>query len=88
MVEGTRAVNMSLVSRLHAVLRPFILRRLKKEVEKQLPKKHEHIVMCRLSQRQAQLYEEFMSRSSTRMALESVGNFLGMMNVLMQLRKV
>lgn len=35
-----------------------------------------------------QLYEEFLSRSSTRQALKSGGNFMGMMNVLMQLRKV
>ena len=34
------------------------------------------------------LYEEFMARSSTRMALKKGGNFMGMMNVLMQLRKV
>jgi hypothetical protein len=34
------------------------------------------------------LYEEFMGRSSTRMAVRKGGNFLGMMNVLMQLRKV
>lgn len=34
------------------------------------------------------LYEEFMGRSSTRMAVRKKGNFLGMMNVLMQLRKV
>jgi hypothetical protein len=33
------------------------------------------------------LYEEFMSRSSTRASLAS-GNFMSMMNVLMQLRKV
>jgi hypothetical protein len=33
------------------------------------------------------LYEEFMSRSSTRMSLAS-GNYMSMMNVLMQLRKV
>jgi superfamily II DNA/RNA helicase len=33
------------------------------------------------------LYEEFMARSSTRKAV-SGGNFMGMMNVLMQLRKV
>lgn len=35
-----------------------------------------------------QLYEEFLSRSSTRNALKKGGNFMGMMNVLMQLRKV
>jgi Superfamily II DNA/RNA helicases, SNF2 family len=34
------------------------------------------------------LYEEFMARSSTRLALQKGGNYMGMMNVLMQLRKV
>lgn len=34
------------------------------------------------------LYEEFMARSSTRMALQKGSNYMGMMNVLMQLRKV
>jgi SNF2 family DNA or RNA helicase len=41
MVEGEAAVQMRLVSRLHGVIRPFILRRLKKDVAKQLPKKFE-----------------------------------------------
>ncbi len=39
MIEGSEAYNEELVQRLHAVLRPFILRRLKKDVEKQLPGK-------------------------------------------------
>jgi len=58
-----------------------------------MPGKYEHIVRCPLSRRQQYLYEEYMGRSSTRSALglggggES-GNFMGMMNVLMQLRKV
>ena len=47
MVEGNAEVSADVVGRLHAVLRPFILRRLKSEVEKQLPKKHEHVLMCR-----------------------------------------
>jgi helicase SRCAP len=37
------------VQRLHKVLRPFILRRLKNDVEKQMPKKIEHILPCHLS---------------------------------------
>lgn len=45
------------------VLRPFLLRRLKIEVEKQLPSKYEHIIMCRLSNRQRYLYDDFMSRA-------------------------
>ena len=36
MVEGEAAVNVKLVRRLHEVLRPFILRRLKSEVEKEV----------------------------------------------------
>ena len=60
------------------------------DVEKQLPGKYEHIVKCQLSRRHMFLYEEFMarSRSSTQKTLQSGGNFMGMMSVLMQLRKV
>ncbi|RHY65351.1 hypothetical protein DYB30_007000 [Aphanomyces astaci] len=87
MVEGEAAVNDQLVSRLHNIIRPFVLRRLKKDVAKQMPGKFEHVVVCSLSKRQRFLYEDFMARSSTRKAL-SGGNFMGMMNVLMQLRKV
>lgn len=75
------------VSKLHTLLRPFILRRLKADVEKQLPGKFEHVVYCRLSKRQRFLYDEFMSRASTREALTS-GGYLGVVNTLMQLRKV
>ena len=87
MVEGSRNLNNDLISRLHGIMRPFLLRRLKKDVAKQLPPKFEHILMCRLSKRQMYLYEEYMSRSSTRSSLTD-GNYLGMMNILMQLRKV
>lgn len=33
-----------IVERLHSVLRPFLLRRLKCDVEKQLPQKKEHVI--------------------------------------------
>ena len=75
------------MDRLHGVLRPFLLRRLKSEVEKQMPHKHEHVVKCRLSKRQRTLYEDYMASSDTRATLGS-SNFLGIINVLMQLRKV
>lgn len=75
------------VARLHQVLRPYLLRRLKKDVEKQMPGKYEHIVYCRLSKRQRYLYDDFMSRAKTRETLSS-GNFLSIINCLMQLRKV
>lgn len=87
MIEGNDSYNPDLVQRLHKVLRPFLLRRLKKDVDKQLPQKVEHVILCKLSKRQRYLYEEFMSRSKTKDTLAS-GNFLSVINVLMQLRKV
>jgi SNF2 family DNA or RNA helicase len=86
MVEGDN-VNRAIVARLHGVIRPFILRRLKKDVAKQLPSKIEHVVKTHLSRRQRYLYEDFMSRSTTRHKL-SKGGYMGQMSVLMSLRKV
>lgn len=63
MIEGNSEYNENIIKRLHKVLRPFLLRRLKSEVEKQMPKKYEHIIMCRLSKRQRFLYDDFMSRA-------------------------
>ncbi|KAF5308527.1 hypothetical protein FQR65_LT06192 [Abscondita terminalis] len=87
MIEGNSEYNESIIKRLHKVLRPFLLRRLKSEVEKQMPKKYEHVVMCRLSKRQRYLYDDYMSRAKTRETL-ATGNLLSVINVLMQLRKV
>lgn len=87
MVEGNNEKNDELIRRLHKVLRPFLLRRLKCDVEKQLPKKYEHIVPCSLSKRQRLLYDEFMSLGKTKETL-ATGNFLSVINILMQLRKV
>ncbi|EEP77243.1 helicase SWR1 [Uncinocarpus reesii 1704] len=75
------------VTKLHTVLRPYILRRLKIDVEKQMPAKYEHVVTCRLSKRQRYLYDGFMSRAQTKETLAS-GNYLSIINCLMQLRKV
>lgn len=64
MIEGSQEYNEGLVKRLHKVLRPFLLRRIKVDVEKQMPKKYEHVVRCRLSKRQRFLYDDFMAQAS------------------------
>lgn len=46
-----------IIRRLHKVLRPFLLRRLKKEVESQLPDKVEYIIKCDMSGLQKVLYK-------------------------------
>ncbi|CRG91522.1 hypothetical protein PISL3812_08571 [Talaromyces islandicus] len=76
-----------IVTKLHTVLRPYLLRRLKADVEKQMPAKYEHVIYCRLSKRQRYLYDGFMSRAQTKETLAS-GNYLSIINCLMQLRKV
>ncbi|KAI3626498.1 hypothetical protein CBS9595_001859 [Malassezia furfur] len=83
MDEETRAT----VAKLHTVLRPYVLRRLKSDVEREMPKKFEHVLPCRLSKRQRFLYNDFMSRAKTRESLAS-GNYMSIINCLMQLRKV
>lgn len=98
MIEQETEMDRTLIQRLHGILRPFILRRIKAEVEQQLPKKYEHVVFCPLSKRQRGLYEvtallnfldscqEFIANNLTQKMLKS-GNFLGIANILMQLRK-
>ena len=86
-VEGNQTQRDRVVERLHRILRPFLLRRLKSEVELQLPKKIEHVISCHLSKRQRFLYEDYMSLSETRDKIKT-GGALNLLNILMQLRKV
>lgn len=47
---------MLIIRRLHKVLRPFLLRRLKKEVETELPEKTEYVIKCDMSALQRIVY--------------------------------
>ncbi len=46
------------ITRLHQVLRPFMLRRTKREVEAELPGKTEHVLRCAMSAWQTALYKQ------------------------------
>ena len=48
----TEEESLLVINRLHQVLRPFLLRRLKSDVEAQLPGKAEYVVKCELSNMQ------------------------------------
>lgn len=56
-VELNQEETMLIIRRLHKVLRPFLLRRLKKEVESQLPDKTEYVIKCEMSALQRVLYK-------------------------------
>ena len=89
-VELNEEESILIIRRLHKVLRPFLLRRLKKEVEKQLPDKVEHIIRCEMSDLQHQLYKH-MKQGYMLMDTNDKKNKSGnkaLMNTIMQLRKI
>ncbi|XP_045881876.1 E1A-binding protein p400 isoform X8 [Meles meles] len=75
------------VIRLHRVTQPFILRRTKRDVEKQLTKKYEHVLKCRLSSRQKALYEDVILQPGTQEALKS-GHFVDVLSILLRLQRI
>lgn len=80
--EGTEDV----VTQLHKILRPFLLRRLKAEVEKDLPPKREIKLLIGLSEMQRRWYSNILEKNID--VLNAMGaNRTRMLNMLMQLRK-
>ncbi|XP_063223834.1 chromatin-remodeling complex ATPase chain Iswi isoform X2 [Bacillus rossius redtenbacheri] len=77
----------SLVDRLHAVLRPFLLRRLKSEVEKKLKPKKEMKVYIGLSKMQREWYTKVLMKDID--IVNGAGKIekMRLQNILMQLRK-
>jgi ATP-dependent helicase STH1/SNF2 len=89
-MELSEEEQLLVIRRLHKVLRPFLLRRLKKDVEKDLPDKTERVVKCNFSALQAKLYKQ-LANDQRLMIGDGKGGKTGMRglsNMLMQLRKV
>lgn len=88
-------VDAGLLEKAHFLMRPFILRRVKGEVEVSLPPKTETKIMCPLSEAQTFWYRRLLLREAT--ALQSLeknvkgeggaDNFQKLNSLLMQLRK-
>lgn len=79
--------------RLHKVLRPFLLRRLKKDVEADLPDKVERIIRCKMSALQMKLYKQMKEHGTFVVEDPSMGKgkqsgLKGLQNTIMQLRKI
>lgn len=77
----------SLVERLHAVLRPFLLRRLKSEVEKKLPPKKEVKIYVGLSKMQREWYTKILMKDIDVVNGAGKSDKMRLLNILMQLRK-
>ncbi|KAK6950414.1 hypothetical protein Daesc_008742 [Daldinia eschscholtzii] len=78
------------IRRLHKVLRPFLLRRLKKDVEKDLPDKTEKVIKCKFSALQARLYKQMVTHQKITISDGKGGKTKtqGLSNMIMQLRKL
>ena len=89
-VDLTEEEQLLVIRRLHKVLRPFLLRRLKKDVEKDLPEKQERVVKCVFSALQAKLYKQMMTDQRIMVGDGKGGKtgIRGLSNMLMQLRKL
>ncbi|KAK9451714.1 SNF2 family N-terminal domain-containing protein [Limtongia smithiae] len=73
---------------LHERLKPFILRRLKKDVEKSLPSKSERILRVELSDMQTDYYKNIISRNYSALnAGATGGSQLSLLNIMMELKK-
>jgi ATP-dependent DNA helicase len=80
-----------IVSKLHEILRPFLLRRMKKDVLLTMPPKLEIVVYCGMSNMQREYYSRVQDltirESLVAMGIERA-NEISQLNPIMQLRKV
>lgn len=84
----TQEERLLIVHRLHEVLRPFMLRRVKDQVLDQLPEKIEKVLRCDLSGWQRKLYSLIHKRSTTMITKDGTVIGGGLNNIIMQLRKI
>lgn len=54
---------MQVVAKLHAILRPFLLRRMKSDVEIMLPRKKEIIIYASMTEHQKKLQDHLVNKS-------------------------
>ncbi|CAJ1973658.1 unnamed protein product [Sphenostylis stenocarpa] len=75
------------ISRLHKMLAPHLLRRVKKDVMKELPPKKELILRVELSSKQKEYYKAILTRNYQILTRRG-GAQISLINVVMELRKL
>ena len=74
-------------AKLHKVLEPFILRRVKKDVEKDLPAKVEQILRVDMSRLQKQYYKFILTKNYDALTKGNKGSTVSFVNVVVELKK-
>ncbi|XKL61914.1 hypothetical protein PGB90_001747 [Kerria lacca] len=92
--ENKTSIDEKHLTRLHLILKPFMLRRIKKDVENELSDKIEIMKYCSLTSRQKMLYAALRKKIRIEDLLHSPGTYQSqtitsnLMNLVMQFRKV
>ncbi|KAJ7554405.1 hypothetical protein O6H91_06G138700 [Diphasiastrum complanatum] len=92
--EHGGTLNEHQLNRLHAILKPFMLRRIKKDVITEMTGKREVVISCDLSSRQQAIYQAIKNKISLSDLFDGNGillndkKVLNLMNIVVQLRKV
>ncbi|KAK3936633.1 putative DNA helicase ino80 [Diplogelasinospora grovesii] len=90
--QSNTKLNEDQLKRLHMILKPFMLRRVKKHVQKELGDKIELDVFCDLTYRQRAMYSNLRNQISIMDLIEkaTIGDddSASLMNLVMQFRKV
>lgn len=75
------------ISLLHKKLEPFLLRRVKKDVEKSLPPKLEQILRVDMTAQQKQFYKWILTKNYRELSKGVKGSINGFVNLCMELKK-
>ncbi|EGT43478.1 hypothetical protein CAEBREN_09271 [Caenorhabditis brenneri] len=75
------------ISALHKKLEPFLLRRVKKDVEKSLPPKTEQILRVDMTAHQKQFYKWILTKNYRELSKGVKGSINGFVNLVMELKK-
>uniref|UniRef100_A0A6B2KXV6 Uncharacterized protein n=1 Tax=Arcella intermedia TaxID=1963864 RepID=A0A6B2KXV6_9EUKA len=89
--ETKQRVTRTIISKLHTILQPFMMRRMKNEVEEfTIPKKKEILIYCPFQEVQKAFYDLLLHREyfSKAKANEVGIKKISLNNVIMQLRKI
>lgn len=88
--QSNTKLNEQQLKRLHVILKPFMLRRIKKNVQSELGDKVEIDLFCDLTNRQKKYYQMLKSQISIMDILDNSGSedSQSLMNLVMQFRKV
>ena len=83
---GALEQNPAKLQDLHRTIKPFLLRRVKRDVEKSLPAKQERILRVEMSRRQKELYKHIINRNYVALKSAKATNAT-LTNIVMELKK-